>query len=704
MTSAEIVALRDQAAKCVLDGPANREKMAAALAKTAADRLALLEQLGRKDLPEKDRKELEKKQGSIEREQGKQQAALEALDEELAKLPEVCRRFDAWLNQGQQQSASGADLPQLIEKARQRADVGRLAILNELTGASAARQRQLADLLEPTEPDLAQCLHALAAVSDGSQRTALARLPRLRSQSASRRGWFSWLGAMFAGAREQAVANPTVIPADGPRDLDYESRLASLYEGELIGEISCLNRTPRSATVTMTRDGFVVELMRNILDMMERDTAYKARVESGQRQRLINSALREISIFADLPEAELARIGREMEFKEYEPGSLICDEHEESDCLYVIGNGIIKVVTGVSWLLPSGAKIDSADLAPVEKISGSLSGKDTVLGLNRIIANTAWRNTAEVGAIVDREKLVPRIWRMLASTEHGGMGGLVRCNRMVLNGLDGKAFPAIKAEGDATDKVFAVADFADWKKLSTLLVAEDKKPDDPTRTVWDRLHAAIQDRLRQGRTAEMAQADREAVVAALNGLLRTDILLLTQAGSDVAQGNANLALQLLPMLAEGQLWSDFDFHRWNRCLNRLTLEAMCPKALAGLQRPSGLPNILSYRSRNEVLGEIGVVFNQPRSATLVTYNHPKNDPKREVGRVQLFRILKPTVDEMIQRLPHMRQRLEELAAQRRNADKVRSSRNGQRTPVGESIGDFCTLRAAKGLAWSRAKN
>ncbi len=487
---------------------------------------------------------------------------------------------------------------------------------------------------------------------------------------------------MFTPQRTKAARNPTVIPGEGPRDLDYESRLCSLYDGELIGEISCLNRTPRSATITMTRDAFAVELMRNILDLMGKDTAYQARVEAAQRQRLINSALREISLFADLPEPELARIGRDMEFKEYEPGSLICDEHEEADCLYVIGNGIIKVVKGVSWLLPPNTVIDPAHLGPLEKVPGTFAAKDIVKAINRIIATPTWRNAPEARAVVEAEKLVPRVWKMLASVDHAGISGLVRCNRLVLSTLDTKAFPGIKNDTAAGDKVFALADFADWKKLSTQLVADDKKPDDPARTVWDRLPTPIQDRLRQGRTVELGQVDREAVVEALNALLRSEIFLLTQAGSDAALGNANLAGLLLPMLAEGQLWSDFDFHRWNRCLNRLVLEKLCPKALAGLPRPSGLPNILSYRSRNEVLGEIGLLTNSPRTATLVTYNHPKNDPKREVGRVQLFRINKQFVDEMLERLPHMRQRLEELAAQRRGADKQRADRQGTTAAIG----------------------
>ena len=41
--------------------------------------------------------------------------------------------------------------------------------------------------------------------------------------------------------------------------------------GELFGEMSCLYRTPRSATVVARRDCYMIEMLRNILDMIQKD-------------------------------------------------------------------------------------------------------------------------------------------------------------------------------------------------------------------------------------------------------------------------------------------------------------------------------------------------------------------------------------------------------------------------------------------------
>jgi Fe-S-cluster-containing hydrogenase component 2 len=691
--AADIAALRDHAVNVLAEGPARQRQLAEAV----------------RNLADKGGRELEK-----------QLAALAQLTEELATLPEARRRFDAWLNQrareaavGDQARVAAADLPILIEQARRRLGAGPAAMLDELPGAAPARQRELADLLEPSAPELARCAHALTADA-GGERVAVARLPRVRvEQPRAARGWLPALRRWLGGARR----TPATLPGDGPRDFDFYSRLHSLYAGELVGEISCLNRTPRSATITMTRDGFVVELMRNVLDMLGRDPAYQGRLEAEQRKRLVNSALRELPLFADLPEAELARIGEAMEFLPFKPGSLVCDEHEEGDSLYVIGNGMVKVVRGVSWLLPPDAPVEAAAVraelavpdsryAPARELAAHLleeAGANIVTALNRVIARPSWRTAPAVRAVAAGEQLVPRLWRQLAAPEWAGTAGLVRCNRLLVQTVDPvpQVFPPFKPgplDPDADD-AFRPAEFAktDWKKFCARLAAEDRPEDDPARALWDLLPATAQDHLRQGKTAELPPAAREEIVAGLNEVLRGELLLLSWAG-DVSRINddkvlSRLTSQLAPLLAQPHLWSNFDFHRWGRQLNRLILEALCLQSLAGLPRPSGEPAILSYRSRNEMLGEIALLERQPRTATLVTYNHPQNDPEREVGMVHLFRIGRAMFDEMLTRQPELARRLVELAAARQQGPERplpplagRVDRRLLHTPRGEQLG------------------
>src|SRR5262249_2129835 len=74
---------------------------------------------------------------------------------------------------------------------------------------------------------------------------------------AARTGWLGRANRrVFGGATTPGVAKgrPKFIPIDAPTDLDGETLQAFLKEGDLFGEMSCLNRSPRSATIIAARD------------------------------------------------------------------------------------------------------------------------------------------------------------------------------------------------------------------------------------------------------------------------------------------------------------------------------------------------------------------------------------------------------------------------------------------------------------------
>ena len=61
------------------------------------------------------------------------------------------------------------------------------------------------------------------------------------------------LGRMFSGGARKR-SRPDRIPIDGPSDIDTKTKQAPLHESELFGEMSCMNRAPRSATVVAGSD------------------------------------------------------------------------------------------------------------------------------------------------------------------------------------------------------------------------------------------------------------------------------------------------------------------------------------------------------------------------------------------------------------------------------------------------------------------
>jgi Fe-S-cluster-containing dehydrogenase component/CRP-like cAMP-binding protein len=136
----------------------------------------------------------------------------------------------------------------------------------------------------------------------------------------------------------------------GPNEPRYQ---AFLTEGELFGEMSCLYRTPRSATVVAERDCYMLEFLRNVFDKMltNRNKAFKEQVDEKYRSRVLELHLRALPLFRDLPSADIDRLRAQVTLEAFEPGELICDEHDESDCMYIIRSGFVQILKNVSFLL-----------------------------------------------------------------------------------------------------------------------------------------------------------------------------------------------------------------------------------------------------------------------------------------------------------------------------------------------------------------
>jgi Fe-S-cluster-containing hydrogenase component 2 len=152
-----------------------------------------------------------------------------------------------------------------------------------------------------------------------------------------------------ADAAEEAA--PVTIAIDAPTMLDYETRQAAIHEGELFGEMSCQYGTPRSATVLADGDCYLLEMLRNILDQVQKDPSYKARLDDLNKKRVFALHLRRLSLFADLTDAQFDRVRDQIELQSCGPGQIIYDEHEQSDDVYLVRTGLVRVVKKASALL-----------------------------------------------------------------------------------------------------------------------------------------------------------------------------------------------------------------------------------------------------------------------------------------------------------------------------------------------------------------
>ena len=147
--------------------------------------------------------------------------------------------------------------------------------------------------------------------------------------------------------RRQRRRLPKSIAVDGA-NVNSATKIGAMYEGDLFGEMSCLNRVPRSATVIADQDCYMLEMLRNVLDMLHKDPVYKERMDEIYRMRVLESHIRRLSIFEDLSDAEYSKLRDAIELIEVPTGDVIFEQFDPSDWFFVIRSGLVKVVAN-AW-------------------------------------------------------------------------------------------------------------------------------------------------------------------------------------------------------------------------------------------------------------------------------------------------------------------------------------------------------------------
>jgi CRP-like cAMP-binding protein len=205
-----------------------------------------------------------------------------------------------------------------------------------------------------TDEDLSALGFASTEPSAGPQRLATAKLLASASKQPATKTFWQRLagGGGSVGSTKQAA--PELIPNDGPTDINYESREAAIYSGEVFGEMSCLTRQPRSATVVADRSCYALEILRNVLDQMRKDPQYKQQSEQKYRDRVLEGHLRSLSLFALLTPEQFRQVVNRVELVEFAPGAVLWDEGDPPTAVYVVRTGMVQVLKSFPWRLQSG--------------------------------------------------------------------------------------------------------------------------------------------------------------------------------------------------------------------------------------------------------------------------------------------------------------------------------------------------------------
>lgn len=133
------------------------------------------------------------------------------------------------------------------------------------------------------------------------------------------------------------------IHIDAPMDLSYDNPVAMLGPGDLFGEMTCMSLYPRSATVRAETDCTALEMLRNVLDIMQRNKTFRARLDQSYRQRALDSHLRAVPVFAELTDEFIEGLRERVELLRFTPGQVICRQGDAADSFYLVRIGFVKV-------------------------------------------------------------------------------------------------------------------------------------------------------------------------------------------------------------------------------------------------------------------------------------------------------------------------------------------------------------------------
>ncbi|MFP6649073.1 MAG: cyclic nucleotide-binding domain-containing protein, partial [Pirellulaceae bacterium] len=161
----------------------------------------------------------------------------------------------------------------------------------------------------------------------------------------------------------------------------------------------------------------------------------------------------------------------------------------------------------------------------------------------------------------------------------------------------------------------------DEDHATTLISAPTKPVSSPENLVWHWIISSVQSAIRRLSTSDGDDNDRQLVISAINQLIKQRELAASKDLLPVLQ-RAEVAKHVgsFPkgFKGAGSDWSELEV----RVGNFAALRSLFPDHLPSRHGSSGPPRILGYLARGECFGEMGVISDQPRSASCIAYDHP----------------------------------------------------------------------------------
>jgi CRP-like cAMP-binding protein/Fe-S-cluster-containing dehydrogenase component len=178
-------------------------------------------------------------------------------------------------------------------------------------------------------------------------------LSHVRQESS---GGFGLLGRVVSklvnrsGEKREGESGGAFIPVDAPVSLRYDKPVAVLTPDDIIfGEMTCMSNYPRAATVIAAEPTTVLEVLRNVLYVLQRNKVSRKLLDDVYRRRSLDSHLRSVRLFAEILKSDIEFqrfvdfVRPRVQLIRVYPGQVIFRQGDKADHFYMVRVGFVKV-------------------------------------------------------------------------------------------------------------------------------------------------------------------------------------------------------------------------------------------------------------------------------------------------------------------------------------------------------------------------
>ena len=160
---------------------------------------------------------------------------------------------------------------------------------------------------------------------------------KVAKPTAAKRGF---LNRIFSGSGSFV---PTLATGSDTANSSNATKIYRGAEDVILGEMACLNRYPRTATVVAVEESEVIEIGSNVLYMLQRNGASRKVLNEAYRRHALNTDLSRIPICRTLSPEEVRNLAQRVDLMSVEPGQPIFKEGDPGNDVFMVRLGYVKV-------------------------------------------------------------------------------------------------------------------------------------------------------------------------------------------------------------------------------------------------------------------------------------------------------------------------------------------------------------------------